>query len=113
MSINRFSIDFVLCKNLYKDCGKILFIATDYKYRALQVSTKKTWTIIWKVYLEQVVPVAGNICETNIGIQEDVAHSIAREVDIIIHSASSTEFDGRYSDLIYLTFSNYNLYFFV
>lgn len=51
--------------------------------------------------MSKLVPVVGNMSETNIGIEEDIANSIAREVDIIIHSAASTEFDGRYLDLIF------------
>ncbi|KAL8157803.1 hypothetical protein AgCh_002495 [Apium graveolens] len=45
--------------------------------------------------MSKLVPIVGNMRETNVGIQENVANSIAREVDIIIHSTASTEFDGR------------------
>lgn len=45
--------------------------------------------------LSKLVPVVGNMCETNIGIKEDVANLIAREVDVIIHSAATTAFDER------------------
>ncbi|KAJ4979794.1 hypothetical protein NE237_010574 [Protea cynaroides] len=46
--------------------------------------------------LSKLVPVVGNICESNIGMEEDIAEFVAGEVDIIINSAANTTFDERY-----------------
>ncbi|KAK6943999.1 Fatty acyl-coenzyme A reductase, NAD-binding domain, partial [Dillenia turbinata] len=45
--------------------------------------------------LRRLVPVVGNICEPNLGMHNDVAMEIAREVDVIISSAANTTFDER------------------
>lgn len=46
--------------------------------------------------LSKLAPVAGNVCESSLGIPEDFAESIAKEVDIIVNSAANTAFDERY-----------------
>ncbi|KAL3623808.1 hypothetical protein CASFOL_032624 [Castilleja foliolosa] len=46
--------------------------------------------------LSKLVPVVGNVCETNLGLDEDVATSMANEVDVIVNSAANTTFDERY-----------------
>ncbi|XP_042481307.1 fatty acyl-CoA reductase 2, chloroplastic-like [Macadamia integrifolia] len=46
--------------------------------------------------LSKLVPVVGNVCESNIGMEEDLAELIAGEVDVIINSAANTTFDERY-----------------
>ncbi|KAF6150201.1 hypothetical protein GIB67_023156 [Kingdonia uniflora] len=46
--------------------------------------------------LSKLVPVVGNVCETNLGIQKDVADEITNEVDVIVNSAANTTFDERY-----------------
>ncbi|GAA0172960.1 hypothetical protein LIER_26678 [Lithospermum erythrorhizon] len=46
--------------------------------------------------LEKIVPVVGNVCEYNLGLDEDVAEIIAKEVDVIVNSAANTTFDERY-----------------
>ncbi|KAA8516955.1 hypothetical protein F0562_017227 [Nyssa sinensis] len=46
--------------------------------------------------LSKLVPVVGDVCKSNIGLEEDTADVIAREVDVIIHSAANTTFDERY-----------------
>ncbi|RID64003.1 hypothetical protein BRARA_E02963, partial [Brassica rapa] len=46
--------------------------------------------------LEKLVPVTGNICDSNIGLQVDSAEEIAKEVDVIINSAANTTFNERY-----------------
>ncbi|KAK1367390.1 Fatty acyl-CoA reductase [Heracleum sosnowskyi] len=56
---------------------------------------EKHGTFFEKFILSKLVPVGGNMSETNIGIEEDVANRIAREVDIIINSAATTTFDER------------------
>ncbi|KAJ6968229.1 hypothetical protein NC653_036240 [Populus alba x Populus x berolinensis] len=46
--------------------------------------------------LSKLVPVVGNVCESNLGLEEDLADRIADEVDIIVNSAANTTFDERY-----------------
>ncbi|KAK1367386.1 Fatty acyl-CoA reductase [Heracleum sosnowskyi] len=57
---------------------------------------EKHGTFFEKFILSKLVPVVGNMCETNLGIEEDVANCIAREVDVIINSAATTTFDERF-----------------
>ncbi|EPS58114.1 hypothetical protein M569_16703, partial [Genlisea aurea] len=44
---------------------------------------------------EKLVPIVGNVCESNLGLDEDEAASMATEVDVIINSAANTSFDER------------------
>ncbi|CAK7342229.1 unnamed protein product [Dovyalis caffra] len=46
--------------------------------------------------LSKLVPVVGNVCESNLGVEEDLADEIANEVDVIVNSAANTTFDERY-----------------
>lgn len=46
--------------------------------------------------LSKLVPVIGNVCESNLGLDEDAADVIAKDVDIIVNSAANTTFDERY-----------------
>ncbi|KAL1204735.1 Fatty acyl-CoA reductase 2 [Cardamine amara subsp. amara] len=46
--------------------------------------------------LTKLIPVTGNICDSNIGLQADSAEEIANEVDVIINSAANTTFNERY-----------------
>ncbi|OVA18798.1 Male sterility [Macleaya cordata] len=46
--------------------------------------------------LSKLIPVLGNVCESNLGIEPDLADEIANEVDIIVNSAANTTFDERY-----------------
>ncbi|XP_071724847.1 fatty acyl-CoA reductase 2, chloroplastic [Rutidosis leptorrhynchoides] len=46
--------------------------------------------------LSKLVPVVGNVCDPNLGIEEDLANIIAKEVDVIVNSAATTSFDERY-----------------
>ncbi|KAJ6425732.1 hypothetical protein OIU84_026332 [Salix udensis] len=46
--------------------------------------------------LSKLVPVVGNVCKSNLGLEEDLADKIANEVDIIVNSAANTTFDERY-----------------
>ncbi|KAK4581832.1 hypothetical protein RGQ29_025121 [Quercus rubra] len=50
--------------------------------------------------LSKIVPVVGNICESNLGFDEDSADFIAKEVDVIVNSAANTAFDERYDAAI-------------
>lgn len=45
--------------------------------------------------LSKLVPVVGNICETNLGLDQDSSDIIADEVDVIVNSAANTTFDER------------------
>ena len=46
--------------------------------------------------LSKLVPVIGNICESNLGLDEDSSDAIIDEVDVIVNSAANTTFDERY-----------------
>lgn len=44
---------------------------------------------------KKLVPVVGNVCDDNLGMDADQEADIASEVDVIINSAASTTFDER------------------
>ncbi|KAK9128285.1 hypothetical protein Syun_017082 [Stephania yunnanensis] len=46
--------------------------------------------------LKKLIPVAGNVCESSLGIEASIVDEIANEVDIIVNSAANTTFDERY-----------------
>ncbi|XP_038719670.1 fatty acyl-CoA reductase 2, chloroplastic isoform X2 [Tripterygium wilfordii] len=46
--------------------------------------------------LSKLVPVLGNVCKSNLGLEEHSASLIAKEADIIVNSAANTTFDERY-----------------
>ncbi|XP_042515249.1 fatty acyl-CoA reductase 2, chloroplastic-like [Macadamia integrifolia] len=62
-------------------------------FKCLQQIHGKTYQ---SYMLSKLVPVMGNICECNIGMEEDIAEHVSREVDVIINSAANTTFDERY-----------------
>ena len=45
--------------------------------------------------LSKIVPVIGNVCEFNLGLDQDTTDMLANEVDIIVNSAANTTFDER------------------
>lgn len=45
--------------------------------------------------LNKLVPVVGNISESNLGLEGDLAKVIANEVDVIINSAANTTLHER------------------
>ncbi|KAH7554239.1 hypothetical protein JRO89_XS12G0140500 [Xanthoceras sorbifolium] len=45
--------------------------------------------------LSKLVPVVGNVCESNLGLEGDFADVIVKEVDVIVNSAANTTFDER------------------
>nr|XP_017254564.1 PREDICTED: fatty acyl-CoA reductase 2-like isoform X4 [Daucus carota subsp. sativus] len=57
---------------------------------------EKHGTSYERFVLAKLVPVVGNMRETNLGIKEDVANLIEKEVDVIINSAATTTFDERF-----------------
>ncbi|XP_048321561.2 fatty acyl-CoA reductase 2, chloroplastic [Ziziphus jujuba] len=46
--------------------------------------------------LEKLVPVVGNVCKSDIGLEEELAEKMAKEVDVIVNSSANTTFDERY-----------------
>ncbi|XP_073150681.1 fatty acyl-CoA reductase 2, chloroplastic-like [Henckelia pumila] len=46
--------------------------------------------------LSKLVPVVGNVCESNLGVDEEASDLITKQVDVIINSAANTTFDERY-----------------
>ena len=42
--------------------------------------------------LSKLVPVASNICESNLGLDEDSSDVIETEVDVIVNSAANAMF---------------------
>ncbi|KAE9621708.1 putative oxidoreductase [Lupinus albus] len=50
--------------------------------------------------LSKLVPVVGNICESNLGLDGDTYDVIVEKVDVIVNSAANTTFDERYDTAI-------------
>ncbi|KAL8136269.1 hypothetical protein AgCh_010747 [Apium graveolens] len=46
--------------------------------------------------LSKLVPVVGNVCDSNLGLDDDIAAAIMHDVNIIVNSAANTTFDERY-----------------
>ncbi|KAH9602293.1 hypothetical protein KSS87_012971 [Heliosperma pusillum] len=46
--------------------------------------------------LSKLIPVAGNICEPNLGLDDLTTSMIAEDVDVIVNSAANTNFHERY-----------------
>ena len=46
--------------------------------------------------IRKLVPVVGNVCESNLGMDPCTANEIAKKVDVIINSAANTTFDERF-----------------
>ncbi|XP_077210012.1 jojoba acyl CoA reductase-related male sterility protein [Tasmannia lanceolata] len=46
--------------------------------------------------LSKLVPVLGNVRDSNLGMESELAAEIAGEVDVIVNSAANTTFDERY-----------------
>ncbi|KAA8518323.1 hypothetical protein F0562_015793 [Nyssa sinensis] len=62
-------------------------------FKCIQLTHGKSYEAFM---LSKLVPVVGNVCEPNLGLEEDLAAVIAREVDVIVNSAANTTFDERY-----------------
>ena len=45
--------------------------------------------------LSKLVPVVGNVSESDLGLDIDLVETIAKEVDVIVNSAANTTFDER------------------
>lgn len=50
--------------------------------------------------MSKLIPVVGNICESDLGLDEDSTSRILEDVDIIINSAANTNFHERYDAAI-------------
>ncbi|KAL9237873.1 hypothetical protein vseg_012370 [Gypsophila vaccaria] len=46
--------------------------------------------------LSKLIPVVGNICESNLGLDDSYTSMIAEDVDVIVNSAANTNFHERY-----------------
>ncbi|PIA59374.1 hypothetical protein AQUCO_00400330v1 [Aquilegia coerulea] len=46
--------------------------------------------------LSKLVPVIGNLCESNLGMEMEISEQLANEVDIIINSGGNTTFDESF-----------------
>ncbi|QCE05335.1 fatty acyl-CoA reductase 2 [Vigna unguiculata] len=66
-------------------------------FRSLQQVHGKSYQAFM---LSKLVPVVGNICEHNLGLDEDISNLIEEEVDVIVNSAANTTFDERYDTAI-------------
>lgn len=55
--------------------------------------------------LSKLIPVVGNICDSNLGLDEASTSMIADDVDIIVNSAANTNFHERFSLLLSNCFS--------
>ncbi|GJV08474.1 fatty acyl-CoA reductase 2-like protein [Tanacetum coccineum] len=62
-------------------------------FKSLQQAYGKSYQ---SFMLSKLVPVTGNVCESNLGLDEDMADVISKDVDIIVNSAANTSFDERY-----------------
>ncbi|KAK4834436.1 hypothetical protein QYF36_022688 [Acer negundo] len=45
--------------------------------------------------LSKLVPVVGNVCESNLGLEGEFADMVVKDVDVIVNSAANTTFDER------------------
>lgn len=45
--------------------------------------------------MSKLVPVCGDVCSANLGIDADTTNEIAKEIDVIINSAAKTTWDTR------------------
>ncbi|KAK4436636.1 Poly(ADP-ribose) glycohydrolase 1 [Sesamum alatum] len=49
---------------------------------------------------EKLIPVVGNICDPNLGMDSNSTTAIIKDVDVIIESAASTSLNDRYDNLL-------------
>lgn len=62
-------------------------------FKCLQQKYGKSYQ---RFMLSKLVPVVGNVCESDLGLEGDIADLIAKEVEVIVNSAANTTFDERY-----------------
>ncbi|KAI4333221.1 hypothetical protein L6164_018057 [Bauhinia variegata] len=80
---------------------KILRTAPDVGKIFLLIKSKDQITALHRLETEEfmmskLVPVAGNICESNLGMDAETANKIAREINVFVNSAANTTFYERY-----------------
>ncbi|KAL8149635.1 fatty acyl-CoA reductase 2, chloroplastic-like [Apium graveolens] len=46
--------------------------------------------------LDKLIPVAGDVCESDLGIETNLAAEIAQAVNVVVNSSANTTFDERY-----------------
>ncbi|XP_074368771.1 fatty acyl-CoA reductase 2, chloroplastic-like [Apium graveolens] len=46
--------------------------------------------------LDKLIPVAGDVCESDLGIETNLAAEIAQAVNVVVNSSASTTFDERF-----------------
>ncbi|KAK9068571.1 hypothetical protein SSX86_012686 [Deinandra increscens subsp. villosa] len=80
-------------KNEVCNFSIVLQIINAELFKSLQQAYGKSYQ---SFMLSKLVPVTGNVCESNLGLDEDIADVIAKDVDIIVNSAANTTFDERY-----------------
>lgn len=74
-------------------CGVVQIINTE-----LFKCLKQTHGMSYQRFmLSKLVPVVGNVCEPNLGMEIELFEKVRNEVDVIVNSAASTTFDERYS----------------
>ena len=49
-----------------------------------------------KFMLKRLVPVPGDLTQTSLGLEEETARVIIKEIDIIVSSGANTTFDERF-----------------
>jgi len=57
---------------------------------------EKYGNVFHKFMFTKLVPVAGDMTQHNLGIEEEIADVLINEVDIIVSSAANTTFDERF-----------------
>ncbi|KAI4369736.1 hypothetical protein MLD38_018150 [Melastoma candidum] len=77
------------------------FISEIIECEAFQHHRQKFGDQYKKFMLSKLIPVAGDIMEPNLGIKDaEMMNRIIEEVDVIVHSAADTDFDGRYDAIL-------------
>ncbi|GFP87154.1 fatty acyl-coa reductase 2 [Phtheirospermum japonicum] len=62
---------------------------------------RKKHGVSYEAFLrEKLIPIVGNMCEPNLGMDSDSADAVRKDVDIIIQSAASTTLNERYDVLM-------------
>lgn len=46
--------------------------------------------------LNKLIPVAGDVCKSDLGIETNFAAEIAQVVNVVVNSSASTTFDERF-----------------
>ncbi|CAN1306873.1 Fatty acyl-CoA reductase 2, chloroplastic [Linum perenne] len=87
---------YLLIKAKNKDAA-MLRLKTEILNAELFKSLRQTYGKSYQSFmLSKLVPVAGDVCESNLGVEQEIADLIADDVDVIVNSAANTTFDERY-----------------